>query len=97
MRLRFDWRFTAGSLAALAALALSSPGVRVVRADEELSQAPLRPIAEGPSCQRQSQPGRVEVTLDLDPASETGATTESLNNRGYGYRTAAVDPEPSER
>ena len=100
MRLRFDWKFMAGSLATLATLALSSPGVRVVRAEDELREDPAGPIVEGPSCQLGSLELRqapAQVILERDPSGEADASTIALNNRGYNYRPAAVHPEAIER
>jgi hypothetical protein len=82
-----------GYTALLVTLLMSSPGVRVVRADESLSSS-ARAVSEGPMCSA-GQPiddrelATVFETLRQDLARQAQAPNSNLpialNNRGYGY------------
>ena len=95
MRPSIDWTTAAGCLAVIATLALSMPGVQVVRADDEVEFISVSLVAAGPRCQSTSAenpPPTVGVVLKRDRNQAEGAPTSALNNRGYSYRPPAVDP-----
>jgi len=95
MRL-LDWKTGAGYLAVIAMLALSVPGVRVVRADEEVGVISVDIVDSGPICQADSKPdSAVSVKVSLgDPSNRReGSVPVALNNEGYSYRPPRVDPE----
>lgn len=95
MRLSIDWRTAAGCLAVIVTLALSMPGVQVVRADDEVQFISVSLVDGGPSCQSTSAdvpPPTVGVVLKRDQDQAEGSPTIALNNRGYSYRPPAVDP-----
>ncbi len=100
MRLSVDWKTAAGTLAVVAMLALSMPGVRIVRADDEVEFVSIALIDGGPSCE--STPAEyhltsVDVILKRDPKRTEDSRTIALNNRGYSYRPPAVDPAARSR
>ena len=83
-----------GGLALLATLALSSPGVRVVRAADDAAYD----AGEGAVCEAGSIRGASEVTAYLremqrlqeqrdEVAARSDDGTIVLNNRGYNYGT----------
>jgi hypothetical protein len=96
MRLPIDWMTTAGCLAVIATLALSAPGVRVVRADDEVQVISVGLVDDGPRCEagaEETQRTTVNVVLKRDPEPDEDSRTVALNNQGYSYRPPAVDPE----
>jgi hypothetical protein len=100
MRLSIDWTTAAGCLAAIATLALSMPGVRVVRAADEVEVVSVALIDGGPSCESSAEeapPTTVEVVLKGDPNQGEDSRTIALNNQGYSYRPPAVDPAARSR
>jgi hypothetical protein len=100
MRLSIDWKTAAGCLAVVAMLALSLPGVRIVRADEEVEFVSVGLVDGGPSCEAGPEENRsvaVDVVLKRDPTESEESRTIALNNRGYSYRPPAVDPEARRR
>ena len=91
-----DWKTCAGYLAVIAALVLSLPGVRVVRADEEVAVISVNLVESGPSCGPGSESGALgsaEVFLGSDSDPSDGPDPIALNTQGYGYRPPGVDPE----
>jgi hypothetical protein len=91
-----DWKTCAGYLLVIAALALSLPGVRVVRAEEGVAVISLNLVDSAPSCDRDSKPGvtsSVEVFLRSDPDPSDEPDPIVLDNQGYSYRSPGVDPE----
>jgi hypothetical protein len=87
----------AGWLAVAAALALLSPGVRAVRADESAQSS--SGYEEGPVCRAESNPDPVpNLALWIDRVrAEAEATAPQaddeyvvLNNRGYNYGRPAM-------
>jgi hypothetical protein len=100
MRLSIDWTTTAGCLAVVATLALSVPGVRVVRAADEVEVVSVALVDGGPSCESSSAevpPVTVGVVLMSDPSEAEDSRTIALNNRGYSYLPPAVDPAARSR
>ena len=100
MRLSIDWKAAAGCLAIVAMLALSMPGVRVVRADDEVEFVSVALVDGGPSCEARAEgghPATVNVILERNPKQAEDSRTIALNNRGYSYRPPAVDPEARSR
>ena len=57
-----DWKTCAGYLAVIAALALSLPGVRAVRADEEVAVISVNLVDSAPSCDPSSESGNFEIS-----------------------------------
>lgn len=98
MRLQ-DWRTALGLLAALAAFALSLPGVRVARAQGEVAVISVNLVDSGPACESGVDPAaaqRIEVALEPDaaaPETETRAHAIALNTQGYSYREPNVELE----
>ena len=91
-----DWKTCAGYLAVVAALALSLPGVRAVRADEGVAVISVNLVDSGPSCDpgfesRVSRSAEVFLGGDSDPSD--GPDPIALNTQGYSYRPLGVDPE----
>ncbi len=100
MRLSVDWKTAAGCLAVIATLALSMPGVRVVRADDEVELVSVALVDGGPSCESTAEQDRLatfDVVLKRDPKQGDDSRTIALNNRGYSYRPPAVDPDARSR
>jgi hypothetical protein len=90
-----DWKTCAGYLVVIAALALSLPGVQVVRADDEAVVISVNLVDSGPSCEPGSESGTrrsAEVLLGSDPDLSEGPDPIALNNQGYSYRPPGVDP-----
>lgn len=98
MRLQ-DWRTALGLLAALAAFALSLPGVRVARAQGEVAVISVNLVDSGPVCESGADPAaaqRVEVALESEadtPEADERSHMIVLNTQGYSYREPNVDPE----
>ncbi len=91
-----DSKTCAGYLAVIAALALSLPGVRAVRADEGVAVISVNLVDSGPSCDPGSESGvsrSVEVFLGSKSDSFDGRDPIALNTQGYSYRPPGVDPE----
>ncbi len=92
-----DWKSAFGFMAAVALLALSTPGVQVVRAEDAGAEV----IAAGQTCEASADAGP-SVTADLLMEQLRRAQTESdpsedgpivLNNRGYNYGPPpSIDP-----
>ena len=100
MKLSIDWMTAAGCLAVAATLAVSLPGVRVVRADDEVEFISVSLLDAGPSCESSAggiPPAPVDVILQRDPNQAEDSRTIALNNRGYSYRPPAVDPAARSR
>ncbi len=91
-----DWKTCAGYLAMIAALALSLPGVRAVRADEGVAVISVKLVDSGPSCDPGSKSGvsrSAEVFIRSDSDPSDGPDPIALNTQGYSYRPLGVDPE----
>ena len=91
-----DWKTCAGYLAIIAALVLSLPGVRTVRADEEVVVISVNLVDSGLSCDPGSDfevSRSAEVILGSVFDSPDGQGPVALNNQGYSYRPPRVDPE----
>ena len=91
-----DWKTCAGYLAVIAALALSLPGVRAVRADDGVAVVSVNLIDSALSCDPSSASGVAKsVTLILEGAPDRSETSHpvALNTQGYSYRPLGVDPE----
>ncbi|HEX9813588.1 MAG TPA: hypothetical protein VGB31_01420 [Myxococcota bacterium] len=91
-----DWKTCAGYLLVIAALALSLPGVRAVRADDEVGVISVNLVDSGPICDSGSESGasrsvKVFLGSDADPSEEPAPI--ALNTQGYSYRAPGVDPE----
>jgi hypothetical protein len=91
-----DWKTCAGYLALIAALALSLPGVRAVRADEGVAVISVNLVDSGPMCDASSESSASRSTElifgdDSDPSD--GPDPIALNTQGYSYRALGVDPE----
>lgn len=91
-----DWKTCAGYLAVIAALALSLPGVRAVRADDEVAVISVNLVDYAPSCDPSSNSGTArsaKVYLESDPDPSEAPHPVVLNNQGFSYRQPGVDPE----
>jgi len=91
-----DWKTCAGYVVVIAALALSLPGVQVVRADEEAPVISVNLIDSGPRCESGSVSGpssSATVFLGSDPDPSEKPAPIALNTQGYSYRPPSVDPE----
>ena len=91
-----DWKTCAGYLVVIAALALSLPGVRAVRADDEIAVISVRLVDSTPSCDPSSESGAARsarVFLERDPDRPEASHPVALNTQGYSYRPPGVDPE----
>jgi hypothetical protein len=91
-----DWKTCAGYLAVIAALALSLPGVRAVRADDEVAVISVGLVDSAPSCDPSSESGAAKsATVYLNGAPDQPETPHpiALNTQGYSYRSPGVDPE----
>ncbi len=91
-----DWKTCAGYLVVIAALALSLPGVRAVRADDEVGVISVNLVDSGPSCDPGSEAGAtrsVVVFLGSDPDPSERPDSIALNTQGYSYRPPGVDLE----
>lgn len=98
MRLQ-DWRTALGLLAALAAFALSLPGVRVARAQGEVAVISVNLVDSGPACESAADSAsaqRVELVVERDATpsdADARSRTLALNTQGYSYREPNVDSE----
>ena len=104
MRPLHDVTAILGSLALVGTLALLSPGVHVVRADDDAPPPESSLAAEGPTCEAGSVSGGQEVAEFLQliqrlqieqmaaspDAADAGGDFVVLNNRGYNYGSAEV-------
>ncbi len=91
-----NWKTCAGYLAMIAALALSLPGVRAVRAEDEVAVISVHLIDSAPACDPSSESGvarSARVFLHGAPDRPEAAQAVALNNQGYSYRPPSVDPE----
>ncbi len=91
-----DSKTCAGYLAVIAALALSLPGVRVVRADEDVAVISVNLVDSGLSCELSPEAGAARsVKVILPGASDRleGPYPIALNTQGYSYHPPGVDPE----
>jgi hypothetical protein len=95
MRL-LNWKTCAGYLAVIAALALSLPGVRAVRADDEVGVISVVIVDSAPSCDPNAEAGAttsVNVYLGGESDQPEDSHPIALNTQGYSYRPLSVDPE----
>jgi hypothetical protein len=91
-----DWKTCAGYLAVFATLALGLPGVRAVRADDEVAVISVNLVNSGPSCEPSSEAVAARTTTvfwKAAPDRSEGPHPIALNNQGYSYRPPGVDPE----
>jgi len=90
-----DWKTCAGYLAMIAALALSLPGVRVVRADDdEVAVISLDLVDSGRTCDPNPEPPRsTAIALPDQPDRTEESPSIALNTQGYSYQPPSVDPE----
>ncbi len=94
-----DWKTCVGYLVVIAALALSLPGVQVVRADDAAVVISVNLIESESSCQPDPAPGvtrSAQVFLGSDPDPSAGPDPIALDTQGYSYRTPSVDPKARE-
>jgi hypothetical protein len=94
-----DWKTCAGYLAVIAALALSLPGVRAVRANDEVPVISVKLVDSALSCDANSETSApTSATVFLAGASDRSEESHpvALNTRGYSYRPPHVDPEARE-
>jgi len=91
-----DWKTCAGYLVVIAALALSLPGVRAVRADDEVAVISVNLVDFAPSCDPSSDSGTArsaKVYLEGNSDPSEAPHPVALNTQGYSYRPPGVDPE----
>ena len=91
-----DWKTCAGYLAVIAALALSLPGVRAVRAADEVAVISVNLVDSAPSCDLSPKSGAARsatVFLKSAPDRPEASQPVALNTQGYSYRPPGVDPE----
>ena len=95
MRQGFDWKMGAGCVSLLAMLALSTPGVRVVRADDAVAEASAAVADPGPICQDKPviYPRAIRIQLPRTAAARQAPDSlpVALNNRGYSYSSSAAE------
>ena len=90
-----DWKTCVGYLVVLAALALSLPGVQVVRADDAAVVISVNLIESESSCEPDPAPGvtrSAQVFLGSDSDASAEPDPIVLNTQGYSYRPPSVDP-----
>ena len=90
-----DWKTCVGYLVAIAALALSLPGVQVVRADDAAVVISVNLIESESSCAPDPAPGvtrSAQVFLETDSDLSDGPDPIALDTQGYSYRAPSVDP-----
>jgi len=101
MRRMRDVTTILGALALAGFLALLSPGVRAVRADDSAAPAASAAAADGPTCEAGRLSGGSELLealqqiqrLQREQAPETPANGDDfivLGNRGYNYGPAPM-------
>jgi hypothetical protein len=104
MRPSHDVTAILGSLALVGTLALLSPGVHAVRADDDAPPVESSIAAEGPTCEAGTVSGGEEIVEFLQliqhlqieqmaaspDATDAGGDFVVLNNRGYNYGPAGV-------
>ncbi len=91
-----NWKTCAGYLAVIAALALSLPGVRAVRANDEVGVISVNLVDSAPSCDPNSVSGgakSVKVYLEGKADRSEASHPVALNTQGYSYRPPGVDPK----
>ena len=91
-----DWKTFAGYLVVVAALALSLPGVRAVRAEGEVAVISVNLVDSAPACDPSSDSGATRsVSVFLEGARDRPEASHAvaLNNQGYSYRPPGVDRE----
>ena len=91
-----DWKTCAGYLVVIAALALSLPGVRAVRAEGEVAVISVNLVDLAPTCDPSSESGAPRSALVfLGDASDRpeASLAVALNTQGYSYRPPSVDPK----
>jgi hypothetical protein len=92
-----DWKTGVGYLSVIAALALSLPGVRAVRADDEaVPVVSVRLVDPALSCDPTHESDAtttVKVFLGNSSDRSEGSQPIALNTQGYSYRPPAVDPD----
>ena len=89
-----DWKTCAGYLVVIATLALSMPGVQVVRADDEVVAVSVGLVDSAPSCDPNSVDGVAKsatVLLTLTPDGSEVSHPVALNNQGYSYQLPCVN------
>ena len=90
-----DWKTCVGYLVVIAALALSLPGVQVVRADDAGVVISVNLIESESSCETDPAPSvtrSAQVLLGSEPDPSEGPIPIALNTQGYSYRPPSVDP-----
>jgi len=84
-----DWKMVAGFALVLAMLALSTPGVRVVHADDAVAEVTAVDARPGPSCQAGSIAKPSTVVIELPriaaEAQDPDSIPIALNTAGYNY------------
>jgi hypothetical protein len=91
-----DWKTCAGYLAVIAVLALSLPGVRAVRANDEVGVISVNLVDSAPSCKTTSESGAARsATVYLEVHSDRSKASHpvALNTQGYSYGPPGVDAE----
>ncbi len=91
-----DWKTCAGYLAVIAALVLSLPGVRAVRAEDEVAVISLNLVDSALSCDPSSESGvarSATVYLKFAPDRPEASHAVALNTQGYSYHPPGVDPK----
>ena len=94
MRQGFDGKMAAGCLAVLAMLALSAPGVRVVRADDAVAEVFAAAAEPDLICKDQpvTRPRAIRIQLRRTAAQQdSDSLPVALNTQGYGYSSSAVE------
>ena len=85
-----DWKTSAGYLAVIAALALSLPGVRAVRADDEVAVISVNLVDFAPSCDPNSDSGtaRSAKVFLLEGDSDPGVRAAAIGRRSVSAERA---------
>ena len=89
------WKTAAVLASALCLLLLSTPGVRVVRASDDIAEDP-----GGQACQTADSAVNERITVPLDRSGRHDASGEpvhALNNTGFNYQPAAAPAAPTPR
>lgn len=99
-RQSLDWKSAWAIASAVCLLILSTPGVHVVQASDDIGLAP-----GGQTCEA---PGLEDVNMSLDlmlerlrrartaQVARSGEPIHALNNSGFNYRPAPAPPQPSQ-